>query len=328
MKHRRHFLRQLGGLGAAAMLPVGALAQTPADKSRLLFNLPAESVMGRFAREVTGLMASHYAPPLAAESQTVGGPLRFVDTIRNAPQDGSLLMHTQNSLLTLTPQLAANKGRYAPLKDLTPVAALADFTWVLAVAPHVDARVTTVKEYLAWVADNPDSRNYGSTQFGSIPHLVGTMLARVAGANIRPISYASSDAIRRDLASAALAAAVMPVDSLRGADGVLLRPLAVVGKQRWPTIPDVPTFSEAGFQDLEVTGWYVWAGPAQLSPTVRERLVEGLGKALTGRDLAGNPALANVVTRLVTGEALLERLRGEGRYFESLTQELRFSTTA
>lgn len=328
MKHRRHFLRQFGSLGAAAMLPAWASAQAAADRGRLLFNLPGESVMGRFAREVTGLMGSHYAPPLAAESLTVGGPLRFVDTIRNAPPDGSLLMHTQNSLLTLTPQLAANKGRYAPLKDLNPVAALADFTWVLAVAPHVDAKVTTVKEYLAWVAENPDSRSYGSTQFGSIPHLVGAMLARLAGANIRPVSYASSDAIRRDLASAALAAAVMPVDSLRGADGVRLRPLAVVGKQRWPTIPDVPTFSEAGFQDLEVTGWYVWAGPANLSPDVRQRLVEGLGKALAGRDPASNPALANVLNNLVTGEALLERLSRETRYFESLTQELRFGTKA
>ena len=328
MQHRRHFIRQFAGLGAAALPLDRAMAQMPADKSRLLFNLPADSVMGRFAREVTGLMGPHYTPPLAAESQTVGGPLRFVDTIRQAPPDGSLLMHTQNSLLTLTPQLAASRGRYAPLTDLTPVAALADFTWVLAVAPHVDAKVTTVKDYLAWVADNPDSRSYGSTQFGSIPHLVGTMLARLAGASIRPVSYASSDAIRRDLASGTLAAAIMPVDSLRAADGPRLRPLAVVGTARWPTIPDVPTFSEAGFQDLEATGWYVWAGPATLSPGVRQRLVDGLGKSLPGRDHASNPALANIMNNLVTGDALIERLRRESRYFESLTQELRFGTTA
>ncbi|MFG6443214.1 tripartite tricarboxylate transporter substrate-binding protein [Roseateles sp. LKC17W] len=282
--------------------------------------------MGRFAREVSSLMAPHYTPPLVAESQTIGGPLRFVDAIRKAPPDGSLLMHSQNSLVTLTPQLAPNKGGYDPLKDLTPIAALADFTWVLVVAPHVDAKVLTVKDYLAWVTDNPESRSYGVTQFGSIPHLMGTMLARRAGASIRPVSYASSDSIRRDLMGQSLAAAIVPVDALRTTDAMRLRPLAVVGKQRWPTIPDVPTFAEAGFRDLEVTGWYVWAGPAGLAPAVHKRLVEGLDKALADTDFAGIPALANVIGNLVTGDALLERLRRESQYFASLTQEMRFST--
>jgi tripartite-type tricarboxylate transporter receptor subunit TctC len=324
MPQRRQFILQAGSLGAAIAMQKPAAAQASTDKARLLFNLPAQSVMGRFAREVSKLIGPHYTPPLSAESQTAGGPQRFVDTIRRAPPDGSLLMHTQNSLLTLTPHFAANKDRFDPLTDLTPLAALADFTWVLVVAPHVDAKVNTVKDYLAWVSENPEGRNYGVTQFGSIPHLMGTLLSRSVGANIRAVSYASSDAIRRDLGAQALAAGIMPVDSLRGTDDLRLRPLAVVGTQRWPTIPDVPTFAESGFQDLNVTGWYIWAAPPDFDTSVRVRLIDGLRSALNGVDFSGVPTLSNVVNNLVTGQALIDRLRHESRYFDALTKEMRF----
>ena len=51
-----------------------------------------------------------------------------------------------------------------------------------------------------------------------------------------------------------------------------LRGLAVTGSERDPTMPDVPTFEEAGFPGVEVYVWFGFVGPAALPAAIRDRL--------------------------------------------------------
>jgi tripartite-type tricarboxylate transporter receptor subunit TctC len=59
-----------------------------------------------------------------------------------------------------------------------------------------------------------------------------------------------------------------------------LRALATTGSSRSPQLPDVPTFTELGMPELEMTIWTGMAGPAGLPPDIVQRLQSELSKIL------------------------------------------------
>jgi tripartite-type tricarboxylate transporter receptor subunit TctC len=64
-----------------------------------------------------------------------------------------------------------------------------------------------------------------------------------------------------------------------------LKPVASTGAQRSPVTPDTPTFAEAGYPDLVVTSWSLWAVPTGTPAKAKEKLKVATERALQSPDV-------------------------------------------
>ena len=233
----------LGGLLAAS----GARA---ADKPRILYGFapgPGGSVV---LEELMGHMQEFIDQPLPSQLTIVQGQggVKAVEALLKAPADGSQVLLSPNSTLTLIPQL--RKLPFDANTAITPVASVTVFTFALCVGPAVPKTVNTVQDYASWLRSKPEGARYGVPALGSSPHFVGMQLARALGIPMRAEGYPGTIPLRNEVLSGALPAGFILVNAAAGpVKSGELRALGVASAARWPGLEQVPTFLE---QDLKM----------------------------------------------------------------------------
>lgn len=276
---------------------------------------PAQAVLG--TRIVTGFppggtvdavtrrLAEHLRGPLGhpvrVENKAGAGGRLAVEEVRRAAPDGRSWLVTPASMLTLYPHLYP-KLSYTP-EDLVPVGGLARVGFAFGVGPRVPEGVRTLKDFLAWVPGSTTPVSYGSPGAGSPPHMLAALLEKEADVPLTHVAYRGASPGMQDLLGGQIAAFSGPLgDFVPHVASGRLRVLATSGPQRSRFLPQVPTFAEQGFANLQQTEWYgcfMPAGtPADLvaqaaalvqqaaaAPGIAEALA-GLGIELAGMDTA------------------------------------------
>jgi len=279
---RRRFLRHSAAALACAGLvgPRIARAQVPIDTLRIVVGFAAGGTADLLARSVAeALRGSHARTTLVDNKPGAGGQLAIL-AVRGAPADGSTLLLTPSSMLTIFPH-TYKQLQYDPVKDVVPVSLASVFDLAFAVGPLVDASVGTLQEFLAWARAHPESAGYGSPAAGSSPHFVGEMLSRAGSANLRHVPYRGSQLAVLDLSSGQVAAVSAPLgDLLPHLPAGRIRLLAVCGTRRSRFAPQVPTFVEQGLKDIVADGWFGFYLPGAASPETAQRANAALRAAL------------------------------------------------
>ena len=171
------------------------------------------------------------------------------------------------------------------LDDVAPVS-LAMYTHhVLSVGPAVPDSVKTLKEFFAWAKANPDKAAYGSPGAGSMPHLVGVLLAKAGGTELRHVAYRGSAPGIQDLLGGQIASFVGPAgDVIAHAKNGKVRVLGVSGKERDVLLPAVLTMREQGFP-MALREWYAFFMPAKASADMVQRASAALQQAIAQADV-------------------------------------------
>ncbi len=180
--------------------------------------------------------------------------------VAKAPADGYTLLSNYSGSAVVNPSLYKNMP-YDQGKDLLPVANIVSMSYVVVVKPSLP--IKTLGELISMAKDKPGTLAYGTPGYGSGGHLVGTILKLQTGADFVHVPYQGSALALQDLLGGRL-------DVMFNIVGVMgphiqagkLRPLAVLSKQRDPSIPDVPTAPEAGFPELTADAWNGLFAPA------------------------------------------------------------------
>ena len=187
-----------------------------------------------------------------------------------ADPDGYTLVQV-NAALSYAPVLFPNAG-YDPVKSFTPVALLASWTHVLTAHPSVAAN--NLQELIAHAKANPGRLNIGTPQ-GSPPHVLAQMLRLEAGVDINDVPYRQAPQIFADLLAGRLQlnfGSGEPVASMIREGKV--KAYASTGAARDPTMPNIPTMTEAGLPQLTVSpsDWTGFLAPAGTPPDVVAKL--------------------------------------------------------
>ncbi len=176
-----------------------------------------------------------------------------------SPPDGYTILATGGNI-TNNPYLFSNAG-YDPLKDFEAVVLGAATPVVLAVNPSVPAQ--TVKELVAWIRANPGKYSYASPGTGTPPQLVGALFAHSLNLDLVHVPFGGGGQAveatvggHTPISFGAMAPAVPLIKAGQ------LRALAVTGKARSPTLPEIPTMAEAGFPEVEGSTWTAVVVPA------------------------------------------------------------------
>jgi tripartite-type tricarboxylate transporter receptor subunit TctC len=180
-------------------------------------------------------------------------------TAKSAPDGYTLMMGTigthaiNYSLYSKLP--------YHPIRDFTPIALVGDSPNVLVINPKVPAN--SIQELIALAKAHPGQLNYGSSGAGTSVHLSAELFSTMAGIKMVHVPFkGATEALtallggQLDLMFASLSSSIPLIKQGR------LKAFAVTGAQRSPSIPELPTISEAALPGYAAAAWYGLVGPA------------------------------------------------------------------
>jgi tripartite-type tricarboxylate transporter receptor subunit TctC len=274
-------------LAAPAMLaaPAVLLAQQWAPDRPIRIIVPytpgaTNDLLARIVGE--GMQAALGQLGVAENRPGASGSLGIAATAQAAP-DGTTIAVANTANLTMNPFLFANTG-YDTLRDLAPLAVIARVMNALVVPPNGPPDLRTLIER---AKAQPGRLSYASSGAGSSPHLAAELLKHRTGTDITHVPYRGSAPGLADLIAGRVD---MAIDNLPNAlphvQSGRLRALAVTGSERDATMPEVPTFAQAGIPDVEVHVWFGFVGPAGLPPAIRNRLSAAILQIATAPDTA------------------------------------------
>jgi tripartite-type tricarboxylate transporter receptor subunit TctC len=292
---------------AAASAPA-ALAQTyPTKPVRLVVPFPAGGNADIFARVLSQKLAETWSHGVVVDNRAGAAGIIGTQFVAKAPADGYTLLMGTTGTHTTNPAVY-EKLPYDPLKDFAPVSNFADSPFLLVVHPSVPAQ--SLKQLIAFARARPGQLHYASFGTGSSAHLAGEMLRTAARIEIVHVPYKGGPPALADVVGGHVALmfnslpAVIP--QVRAGR---LRAIALAAAKRAPSVPEMPTFAEAGIPDLEAGSWYGVLAPAGTPKDVVTRLHSEIVRILALPDVKQRLAAEGAVAIGNTPEQFAEQLR-------------------
>jgi tripartite-type tricarboxylate transporter receptor subunit TctC len=216
--------------------------------------------------------------------ENVGGASGSIGTVQvaKAPPDGYTILFNVNSFV-INP-IFFEKVAYDPFKDFEFITLAARNDVVFSVHPSVPAK--TVAEFVTYARANGNRFTFSSGGAGSVTHLVGAQFGQSVGLEVVHVPYpGAGPAVAAALANHVPAVfSSMPTVVPHITQGTL-RALAVTGKARSPSLPDVPTMAEAGFAETKGDQWVGVFAPAKTPKEAIVVLNHEIAKALAYPDV-------------------------------------------
>jgi tripartite-type tricarboxylate transporter receptor subunit TctC len=201
--------------------------------------------------------------------------------VEKAKADGETLMLGSTSTHVIEPLLQPDRNAAEAMKGkFTLVAIVAGTPLVLAV--NESSKYKTLEQFLK--AKN--ELTFGTFGVHSSPHLMGALLASRTGVQLVHVPYKGSAPAVSDLLSGTIDSVFLTVAGISSfVEAKQLRALAITGKERLASLPDVPTFQESGVPGLENSGWFAIFAPANLPEPITADLREKIGAIMRQPDM-------------------------------------------
>ncbi|QSI32185.1 tripartite tricarboxylate transporter substrate binding protein [Variovorax sp. RKNM96] len=263
---KKHFVRCIAALSLAALAAAAGAQTFPAKPIRWIVPYAAGGGSDFLARTVAQTLSTQVAQPVLVDNKPGGNTALAAAETARAPADGYTLLSADNGTLVFNPALYKSLT-YSPTKDLAPVTLMGKFPMILVVGANSD--FTTAKDFIAKAKARPGGINYASAGAGSPHHLAMELLKVEAGLFMVHVPYRGAAPALADVVGGQLPA--MMVDLAAGAGfikGGKVRALAVANPTRLPQLPDVPTFAELGYRNVEAAALVGVVVPSATPPEV------------------------------------------------------------
>lgn len=290
---RRTFLHLAAGTVVLMAEPRIAWTQSyPARPVRVVVPFAPGGPTDIFARLIVQKLSEQLGKQFYIEN--VGGASGSIGTaqVARAPPDGYTILFNVNSF-AINP-IFFDKVPYDPFKDFEPVTLAATNDVVFVVHPSAPAR--TVAELVALIKAGKATFTFGSGGTGSVTHLVGAQFGLSLALDIVHVPYnGAGPAIAAAVAGHILMAFSSTPPAIPHISDGRLRAIAVTGKKRSPSLPDVPTMAEAGYPETKGDQWVGVLAPARTPKDIILVLNREIAKALASPDIKERFAVSGFV---------------------------------
>lgn len=282
-------LTRILGLVAFCALPSPAPAQDYPNKPiRLVVPFPPGGPNDIIGRVVGQKMQELLGQLIIIDNRPGAGGALGTDNVAKSEPDGYSIAIASAGALAISTALQ-EKILYDPLKELAPVTLVAKVPELLVASTTVP--VASVKELVALAKAQPGAINYGSTGPGSMPHLAGELLRTSAQINIVHVPYRGAAPAVNDLVGHQVQIMFLDVPVLLPQiQAGAVRPLAVGGRLRVPSLPELPTMSELGYPQIEADNWYGMVAPARTPRAIVMKLNAAAVAAMKAPEVEGKLA--------------------------------------
>jgi tripartite-type tricarboxylate transporter receptor subunit TctC len=244
----------------AVLLPAAGAQAWPTKPVRIVVAYPPGGGIDVLARQLQEKLTSLWGHPVLVENKPGANTIVAADAVAKSAADGHTILMTTDATFSINPHLYA-KLPYDAQRDFAPVTMLVLLQQLLVAHPALPAN--SLQELIALAKARPGAINYASYGSGSQPHLAGEMLKNKAGIDLVHVPYKGISlavpavmAGEVQLTFAGIATSMPQLKSGR------IKALATGGAQRSPLLPQVPTFAELGYPEVETHAWFGLFVPA------------------------------------------------------------------
>jgi tripartite-type tricarboxylate transporter receptor subunit TctC len=303
---RRRFIQ---GAAAAAAVPalsrVAAAQAYPARPIRFIVPLAPGGGLDFVARLVGEHLSRTIGQQVYLENKVGAGGMIGIETAAKSPPDGYSVLVSNDNVASAPHVLRVNTDF---VKDLVPVIELSRQTQVLAV--HSSFNVKSVAELIAAAKGQP-GMSFATSGVGSNQHILGEWFAKEAGIKLEHVPYrGAGQAVNDFIAGHILIGVLGPTALIPHYKTGTLRFLAQSSKARMSSLPDVPTFEEAGMKGIVLETWYGAFVPSGTPAPIIARLNAEMNRAV------GDPATRDSLLQTAT-----EPVGGTAEQFARVVQE-------
>jgi tripartite-type tricarboxylate transporter receptor subunit TctC len=255
-------------LGAAVGSAGARAAAWPNGTVTIVASTPVGSRQDIATRLVAQALGKAFGQPFTIENRPGGNGILAARDVKNAKPDGQTLLSSGNSPIAANPFLFKALP-YNPAKDFTAIAMITDGN-PLVLAVNASLPVHNLQEYVAYAKAHPGQLS--NAGFGQLSWIMGRVLDKAAGIETLQVRYNSLAPSVTDTIEGRTTSAITTLDSVQPyvASGKL-RLIATVGRERFPTIPDVPAIEEI-YPGIAMEGWFVLLGPAGMAKDIVHRI--------------------------------------------------------
>lgn len=269
------------GLAACLALPAAAQGDYPNKLVRVVVPYPAGGIVDVIARAITEKMSIAWGQPIVIDAKPGANSNIGTEQVALARPDGYTLLFTG-------PAFMANPRFYEKLswseKSFAGVGVAVWAPSMLVVPATSPAK--TAAEFVADAKAKPGALNFGNPGVGSSIHLNAMIFFDAAGIKVTDVQYRGQPPIILDLLENRVQVTFASVGLVaQHVKEGKLRALGVVGKERSPQLPDVPTFAEAGYTAANVVPWYGFLAPAATPRPVIDKIVAGINAAVADAEV-------------------------------------------
>jgi len=256
----------------------------PSHAVTMVVPFPPGGVADIVGRPLAAMMEKSLKQPVVIVNRTgAGGALGMREVARAAPDGYTVLMGLSSiSIFPVSERVNGKQPAYE-LKDFAPIALVTADPTVLVV--RADSPYKSVKDFVAAAKANPGKINYSSSGVYGTLHVAMEIFANAAGIKLFHVPYGGGGpAVTALLGGQVEASAQGPAAAIGQIKGGKMRALAGWGTERLKLLPDLPTFKELGYPDVE---FYIWSGvfaPAATPAPIVSRLRESVKAAATSED--------------------------------------------
>jgi len=257
---------------------VGSLnvnAQTPKPTRLVIFASggPVDFV----ARTLATKMVPVVPGAVIVEARPGANGMLAAQNVIAGDADGTSLLFASSGLLTISPTLG--KMPFDPDSDLVPVARVV----VNASAIVIDASIPAdnMKDFLAYAKASKQPLAFGSPGTGNITHLWIEQFKDSTGLNLLHVPYKGIAPAIQDILGGRVAGTIADWPALQAhVKSGRMKVLGLVGSQRSPAAPTIPTLKEQGFAGVEALSWYGVFAPAKTPRATIDQLAKSIAVAL------------------------------------------------
>jgi len=244
---------------------------------RIIVPFPAGGTADLLPRTIAEKIRAHFPKGVVVENRPGAGGNIGADLVAKAKPDGLTLLASPPGPIAINQSLYPSLS-YEP-NDFVPVTVLAEVPNVLAVSSSIPAK--TVQEFIAYLKANPDKVSVASQGNGSTSHLTSEMFQSLTNTKMIHVPYRGTAPALSDLLGGQVGAFFDNITSSMPMHRAgKIRILAIADKKRSAALPDIPTFAEAGLQNMYAVTWFAVVAPHGTPPDVVRELNRIIVEAL------------------------------------------------
>lgn len=266
--NKRTFVAALLAVLATASGPHAWGQEWPSRPITVLVPQQAGTIQDMIARNLGDELSKTLKQPVVVDNRPSASQIVASSHLARSAPDGYTLMISAMPNV-IKPGLLKNQG-FSSNQDFAVIAHAVSLSTMLAVSPQTPAN--NLQEFIALLKAHPDKYLYGSAGVGTPMHMFLEQFNRDAGTRSVHVPYKTFQLIVPDVAANTLQYSFLPLGMVPLAKEGKFKPLGVVGPQRDPLAPDLPTLSEQGMKGFDVAIQYFVVGPKNLPVDIVNKL--------------------------------------------------------
>ena len=286
---------------------VSSALDYPKSYVRIIVPYPTGGSAESQARTLAEQLSKIWKQQVIVENKPGAGTTIGATFVAGSPPDGYTL-YLAGTSHTVSPSLYSNL-KYDPVGSFAPISRVATSPFILLVNPKLG--VNSVAELIELARSKPGKLNYGTSGIGAGPHLSAEMFLAATKINVTHVTFKGSAPAMTALLGNFVDFAFGDVSALPSVKAGSLKALAVTSLDRFPELPDVPTFNEAVSKGFEVTNWSSILAPRDTPPDIVAFLNRSISEALATPELKRQLAIQGFEATPSTPQELHDLLVSE-----------------